>query len=192
MVKYLKKDALVVLCAVLLTGLSAYCAFQCPARERGIDNALLQPIDMPLSWGFEWLVRGEGACVGRWSVFTQGDLQPSINHIIFDCPDVSTAKALVYSRSAPELRAKRSPIMGDAPAHADEFLAYCDIPDWKRQLSPTQIVSEKYCTTLARYGRVVSVMEVNAILPSTMWPLEGHLLKWTVERNDRRLVALPE
>jgi hypothetical protein len=176
---------------LLMLGLSG-CDSWRPVRERAIDAALLQPVDVPLGWEFEWFNRDENSCKGRWNTFNKGDLQPNIDHAIFDCPSDAVAKALMYSLSTPKLRATRSPIVGDKPVRADEFLAYCDTPASKRQLSPTQIVSERYCTTLARYGRVVSLMEINAILPSNTWPLEIDLMRWATQRNDRRLSQLPD
>jgi hypothetical protein len=113
--------------------------------------------------------------------------------VIFDCSTEAAAGTLYAQRSGPFGNATRTAIgSGQKPASSDEFAAWCDVPALKRQLNPATVVSEKFCTSLTRYGRVVSEMQINAILPTTTWPLEADLLKWTIDRNDERLAHLPE
>ena len=91
------------------------------------------------------------------------------------------------------MKERRDHIGGDSkPAHADQYLAYCDTPSYKILREAYKEESIRSCTTLARYGRVVSKMMVNGILESAKWPLETDLLKWTIERNDAKMVKLTQ
>ena len=162
-------------------------------RQDAIDFALLQPVDMPLGWNYDWKNTHEGQCEGRWNFYTYDVSSPNVTHIIWDCPSEDAAKAIVYQQSSPDLKASRNHIGGESkPAHADQYMAYCDTPSYKIEIGPNQDASIKHCTTLARYGRVVSMMMVNAIRPTAKWPLEADLLKWTIERNDAKLVKLTQ
>jgi hypothetical protein len=162
-------------------------------RQIAIDFTLLQPAEMPLGWYYDWKITHEEQCEGRWTFFTYDIGSPNVTHIIWDCPTEDAAKAIVYQQSSPDLKASRDHIGGDSkPAHADQYLAYCDIPQYKILIGPDQEASIEHCTTLARYGRVVSMMMVNAIRPTAKWPLEADLLKWTIERNDAKMVKLAQ
>jgi hypothetical protein len=163
------------------------------ARQDAIDFALLQPAEMPLGWDFNWGNAHKGQCEERWNIFRYDDASPNVTHVIWDCPSEEAAKALVYEEGSPNLKASRSHIGGEnKPPHANEYLAYCDTPSYKILLDAYKEVSMKNCKTLARYGRVVSMMTVNAILPTAKWPLEADLLKWTIERNDAKMVKLEQ
>ena len=160
-------------------------------RQITVDLTLLQPVEMPTGWNYEWQHTNEEQCEGRWNIFTYADSAPNVTHVIWDCPSEDAAKAVVYNRSSPNLKASRNHIGGESkPAHADQYMAYCDTPNYKILIGPDEEASMQNCKTLARYGRVVSMMMVNAIRPTAKWPLETDLLKWTIERNDAKLVKL--
>ena len=172
---------------LLIIGLAG-CVSPNPPRIQAIDNALFQPVDMPLGWAFEWGVEDDMGCHERWSVFRQGDNQPFMQHIVYDCPNETAARTLVIAKSEPFAPGIRIQIgEGQQPASADEYEAWCDTPNLKTRRSPTELVTEKFCTTIARYGRLVSVMQVNRLTSDSRWPTEVDLLKWTIERNDARL-----
>ena len=148
---------------------------------------------MPLGWYYDWKITHEGQCEGRWKFYTYDDSSPNVIHIIWDCPTEDAAKAIAYQQSSPVLKERRDHIGGDSkPAHADQYLAYCDTPSYKILREAYKEESIRSCTTLARYGRVVSKMMVNGILESAKWPLETDLLKWTIERNDAKMVKLTQ
>ena len=160
-------------------------------RQTAIDLALLQPDEMPLDWDFNWENTNEGQCEGRRNSFRYDVGYPNVTHIIWDCPSEDAAKTLVYKQSSPDLQSNRSHIGEDSkPAHANEYMAYCDTTRYKMLIGKGHEESMKNCTTITRYGRVVSMMMVNSIFSAATWPLETDLLKWTIERNDAKLVKL--
>jgi hypothetical protein len=180
--------------AILMTLVSISCGAQMTNRERAINAALLQPAEMPMDWGFRWFNRSEGGCPGWWNVFHHGDDEPNVTHVILDCTDITSAKALYLSQQSPHFSNSSSSIISytHPPKNSDEYYAWCEIVNPGRRLAPDIVVSEKYCRAVARYGRVVSMMEVNAILPTTTWPLEADLIKWVVERSDTKLAKLKD
>lgn len=176
--------------------LSACHAFQ-PAREFGINMALLQPAEMGLGWQFEWNNETADGCLNRWSAFSRGFATTVVRHEILDCETVAAAQAEYERRME---RAESDTLMGSRtlpgevkrPAHADEFSMWCARPRVAiRRGNGAGAMLERICETVARYGRVISAMQVT-IWSDTTWPLEEDLLKWAIDRNDERLAKLPE
>lgn len=168
-----------------------------PARELGINMALLQPAEMGLGWQFEWNNETANGCLNRWRGFSRGFGTTVVRHEILDCETVAAAQG-EYARRMEQagsdaLMGGRT-LVGEAsgPAHADEFSMWCEKPAVTiRRGNGTGAILERVCKTVARYGRVISAMQVT-IWSDTTWPLEEDLLKWAIERNDRRLAELPE
>jgi hypothetical protein len=105
---------------------------------------------------------------------------PFMQHLVYDCPTVAAARAVFAAQQKPAGPGRRV-VMGEGqrPASADEYAAWCDT---------IGADPERFCKTLARYDRMVSRMEVNRMTDNPVWPTEVELLKWTIERNDAKLV----
>jgi hypothetical protein len=159
--------------------------------DQVVIQALLQLQDMPFDWHIiensqsrnVFKCDGESYTRAFAPIFKpnrDAPVQVYVSHTLFDCKNTTTAEARFYESSYPNPNLV-DPITrfaaGHMPSSADTFRAYCGT------LSDESTV----CMTIARYGRLVSVIEVYKRMNGAAFPTENDILRWTVDRNDRML-----
>lgn len=163
-------------------------------------NALLNTQDMPFLWHVvdsrksseSYLCSGKSylhAFAPIFKAHRDAPFQGYVAHMIYVCSDTSTAKERFnwLSQTDPNIVGPITHVgIGRIPAHANEYKNYCG----------NYRDGSAACITFARYGNLVSVVQVikNADMPT--FPIdmnvdESNLLDWVLIRNDRLLSGAP-